>query len=398
MAAVIKASNESPLTAAQLVEFQQRAAVYDRENTFFTEDWETLRESGYLLMPVPEELGGLGYSLAEVAAEQRRLAYYAPADALAVNMHFYWVGVAADLWRQGDLSCEWMLREAAAGEVFAAGHAEPQGGYDHPALYANTKARRVDGGYCFTGRKCFGSLTPVWTRLGLHGVDDSDPDNPKIVHAFMARDAEGYEIVETWDTLGMRATQSQDTVLDSVFVPDKYIPRVIPAGFAGADAFILSIFAWALTGFANVYCGLARSAFDRVVASVGKKKVNTMLRSYAWHAEVQHAVAEMAMKLEGIEALLDRTAADWSDGVDHGGMWPAKIVGTKCHVVENAWQVVDKAFELAGGFAVFKASPWERILRDARLGLIHPANGALAREIVAKSHLGLDLDEQPRWG
>ena len=74
MAAVIKTSNESPLTAAQLVEFQQRAAVYDRENTFFTEDWQTLRDSGYLLMPVPEELGGLGYSLAEVAAEQRRLA------------------------------------------------------------------------------------------------------------------------------------------------------------------------------------------------------------------------------------------------------------------------------------------------------------------------------------
>jgi len=398
MVAVMKPGNETLLTVEQLEEFQARAATYDRENTFFTEDWEVLKDSGYLLMPVPEELGGLGYSLAEVEAEQRRLAYYAPPDAVAVNMHLYWVGVAADLWRQGDKSCEWLLREAAAGEVFAAGHAEPTGGYDHPVLYANTKAQRVDGGYCFTGRKCFGSLTPVWTRLGIHAVDDSDPDNPMIVHAFMPRDADGYEIIDTWDTMGMRATQSQDTVLDSVFVPDKYIPRVVPTGFAGADAFVLNIFAWALLGFANVYCGLARSAFDRAVAGVGKKKVNTMSRSYAWHAEVQHSISEMAMKLEAIEALLDRTASDWSEGVDHGGMWPAKLVGTKCFVVENAWQVVDKAFEMGGGFAIFKASPWERILRDARLGLIHPANGPLAREIVAKSHLGLDLDETPRWG
>lgn len=398
MAAVIRPSNDSPLTTGQLENFAERAATYDRENRFFDDDWEDLKSSGYLHMPIPEELGGLGFTLAEVLAEQRRLAYYAPADALAVNMHLYWVGVAADLWRDGDTSCEWILREAAAGEVFAAGHAEPQGGYDHPNMYSNTKAERVDGGYCFTGRKSFGSLSPVWTRFGLHGLDSSDPDRPRIVHGFLTRDAEGYEIVENWDTLGMRATQSHDTVLDSVFVPDRYVARTVPTGFNGADKFVLAIFAWACLGFGNVYCGLARNAFDRILKSLGTKKVNTMQRSYAWHAEAQHAVADMAMKLEAIEALLDQTARDWSEGIDHDAMWAAKIVGTKCFAVETAWQVVDKAFELAGGFGIFKASPWERIIRDARLGHIHPANGFLAREVVAKSHLGLDLDELPRWG
>jgi len=39
-------------------------------------------------------------------------------------MHNYWVGLVADLWRAGDKSNEWLLREVAAGEVFAAGHAE----------------------------------------------------------------------------------------------------------------------------------------------------------------------------------------------------------------------------------------------------------------------------------
>ena len=40
----------------------------------------------------------------------------------------------------------------------------------------------MDGGYTMTGRKSFGSLTPVWTRLGLHGMDTSDPANPRIIH------------------------------------------------------------------------------------------------------------------------------------------------------------------------------------------------------------------------
>ena len=75
-------------------------------------------------MAVPTEFGGLGLTLAEVCREQRRLAYRAPATALATNMHVYWTGVAADLYRMGDRSLTWMLEEAVAGEVFAAGHGE----------------------------------------------------------------------------------------------------------------------------------------------------------------------------------------------------------------------------------------------------------------------------------
>src|SRR5215467_10857068 len=122
----------------------ERVPVYDRENRFFDEDFEELREAGYLKLAVPTELGGLGMSLAEVAREQRRLAYYAPATALGVNMHIYWTGVAADLWRAGDRSLEWLLRATAAGEVFAAGQAES--GNDIPILLSTTKAERVDGG------------------------------------------------------------------------------------------------------------------------------------------------------------------------------------------------------------------------------------------------------------
>jgi alkylation response protein AidB-like acyl-CoA dehydrogenase len=204
-------------------------------------------------MAIPREFGGLGMNLAEVGRETRRLAQYAPATALALNMHNYWVGDAADAWRGGDTSLEWILREAAEGEVFAAGHAEH--GNDIPGLLSTTTAERVNGGYKFTGRKSFGSLTPVWTRLGFHGMDASDPKAPKIVHAFMPRDTAGYTIKETWDVLGMRATRSDDTVLDNVVIPDKYIARVIPAGAAGVENFVLGFFTWALVGFGNIYYG-----------------------------------------------------------------------------------------------------------------------------------------------
>src|SRR6476646_11076627 len=132
----------------------ERAATYDRENRFFHEDFEELRQAGYLNLALPREFGGPGLSLADVCNEQRRLAYRAPATALATNMHIYWTGVAADLARRGDESLRWLLEEAAQGQVFAAGHGEA--GNDRPLLYSTTRAERVDGGYRFFGRKMFG--------------------------------------------------------------------------------------------------------------------------------------------------------------------------------------------------------------------------------------------------
>ena len=105
------------LTDEMLARFDERAATYDRENRFFTEDFEELRESGYLKVAVPQEYGGSGLGLDEVSQLQSRLGYHAAPTALAVNMHIYWTGVASDLLKQGDTSLVWLLEKAGEGEI-----------------------------------------------------------------------------------------------------------------------------------------------------------------------------------------------------------------------------------------------------------------------------------------
>jgi alkylation response protein AidB-like acyl-CoA dehydrogenase len=196
----------------------------------------------------------------------------------------------------------------------------------------------------------------------------------------------------------MRGTRSYDTVLEGAFVPDKYIARVVPAGAAGIDHFVLAIFAWGVLGFATVYYGLAQRALDWTIENVKKKTSVGMSRSMAYNAEVQHAVAEMVIEMESIGPHLDKVVQDWSDGVDYGHGWGSKIVAAKYRVAEGGWRIVDTAMELAGGFGIFKAAGLERLFRDARLGRIHPANAFLTHEFVAKTALGINPDEQPRWG
>jgi alkylation response protein AidB-like acyl-CoA dehydrogenase len=299
--------------------FAERSGGYDRENRFFHEDFEDLRDAGYLTIPVPKELDGAGLTLAEVCREQRRLGYCAPATALGINMHLYWVGVAADLWRQCDCSLEWMLSEAMAGEVFNAGHSER--GNDLPVLLSTSKAERVDGGFRITGHKMFGSLMPVWTRMGLHATWADAEGGPKVVHALLPRNYDGWPMVETWDTMGMRATRSDDTLLEGAFVPDKYIARMLPAG---ADNFIVAMFAWSLLGFGNIYCGIAQRAIDLALPGIKSKGSLGLSRSMAYHPEIQHTVAEMMLAFEPIAPHLEKVAEDWSQGVDHGAAWPAK--------------------------------------------------------------------------
>jgi alkylation response protein AidB-like acyl-CoA dehydrogenase len=382
------------LTDEMLQRFGQRAPGYDRDNRFFQEDFDELRSAGYLKLAIPKDLGGFGYSLAQVAEQQRRLAYRAPATALAINMHIYWTGVAADLRRMGDNSLEWLLREAAAGEVFAAGHGET--GNDLPVFLSTSKAERVDGGYRITGHKMFGSLSPVWTRLGVHAMDTSDPAAPRIVHAFMPRNTPGYRIAETWDTLGMRATRSDDTYLDGAFVPDRYIARIVPAG--ALDPFIGSIFANALLNFGAIYYSIAERARDLAITSARKRTSLAVSRSMAYHPEIQHLFSEMTLEMEAMKPHLDQICADWSNGVDHGAAWPMKIVSTKFHCVEGAKRVVDLAMTASGGGGMFRSNELERLYRDVRAGGFHPANTMLTHEIVGKTTLGIGLDEQPRWG
>ena len=390
----IKTESRTELPTDMLERFRARAGELDRTNTYFHDDLAELREIGYLAAAVPAEFGGWGYSLADMVASQRRLARYAPATALAMTMHTYWVGMAVQLHGWGDSSLDWVFQVALDGDVIAAGHAET--GNDIPVLLSTCKAERVEGGYVLTGRKQFGSNGPVWKWLGAHAMDVDAPGGPQVVHAFVERNSPGVTVVETWNTMGMRATQSHDTVLDGVFVPDVRIGCVTPAG-DGTDPFVVALAMWPLPLIATVYVGIAERALDLAVSGAQRKTSIAVERgAYAYHPMIQHQIAEMYLELDAAGATVDRFADEWVAGTDHGDAWVPKVYSMKWRAVEAAKKVLDIALDVSGGGGMFKGNELERLYRDVRCGGFHPGNDAIAHEAVGKALLGV-LDEQPRW-
>ena len=377
-----------------LERFRARAAHHDTLGRYPADDLAELVSAGWLTAPAPAEFGGLGLDLAAVAAEQRRMARYAPATALSTSMHLYWVGLAADLHRFGHPFGARILSWVADGEVLASGHAEV--GNDVPLALSTTRAERVQGGWRLHGRKLFGSLGPVWDRIGFHAMDATGPTGPVVVHGFIGRNAPGVTVVETWDAQGMRATESHDTVFDGAFVADGDVLAVVPAGPSN-DPAVGAMAVWALTLISNVYLGLAERAMELAIADAGQKTSIALAGgTLAHHPYVQHQVADMHLELAAARAVLDRLASDWVSGVDHGPAWPIQVFTAKWRAATAALRVVDLACEVSGGGSFRRGGELERLSRDVRGARFHPGTDAFTHEAIGKALLGID-PAGPRW-
>jgi alkylation response protein AidB-like acyl-CoA dehydrogenase len=363
-----------------------RAAGYDEANAFFHEDLADLADAGYLKMFVPADWGGQGYSLQQVSQAQIRLAAAAPATALAVNMHLVWTGVARVLAARGDDSLDYVLREAGAGEIFGFGVSEA--GNDQVLFDSRTQAVPQDGGgYRFTGTKVFTSMSPAWTRLGIFGRDDTG-EEPQLIWAFIDRDAPGCSIKEDWNTLGMRASQSNTTVLDGVAARADRVFRKLPVG-PNPDPLIFGIFACFEILLASVYAGIGQRAVELAVEAAQRRtSLKHGGRPLAQDPDIRRKVAGAAMAMDGIHPQLQVLSGDVDRLADHGGLWFARLAGLKVRTTETARTAVELAIRVAGGSSYFRGSELERLYRDVLAGVFHPSDDESAHNTVANAWLG----------
>jgi alkylation response protein AidB-like acyl-CoA dehydrogenase len=367
-------------------EFSERAGEHDRDGSFPFENYERMREEGFLGLTVPEELGGMGAGLLDLILAQERLAAGDGSTALAVNMHVSPIGQLASLWRvSGDERLADVLRRAADGRlVYASMSAEPG---DPILMNSTTTARPVDGGYRVTGKKIFGTESAVCTEFSTRALVDDPDDGPTVIFFRLPRDVEGMTVKETWDVMGMRATQSNDFELDDVFVPEEAVFHRYPANhFDGT--MLKTVWGWAMPTFGAVYLGIGAGAmmFAQELTHKMKKADNP---------EVQHLFAEMEVLLETARAVLYRhahemeTGALYTDLTVQEGM--AKAVLTKYVATNNACAIVDRAFHVVGGAGYFRRFPLERMYRDVRAGPIMPYNNLEAHDLFGRTSLGIEI-------
>lgn len=366
--------------------FATRAAEHDRESTFPFENYADMRAAGYLGLTIPEELGGRGADLGEMLLAQERLAMGCGSTALAVTMHVSPLGQVGALWRLNqDERLGQFLREAATGEVVYASMTAERG---HSILMtSNTVATPVDGGYRVTGDKIFGTESAICTHFSsMARVDDPDGGSRVIIFR-LARPVDGMEVKDTWDTMGMRGTLSNDWSMRDVFVPEDAVFHSYPVDHF--DSVLLRMtWSWAMPAFGAVYLGIAGGA-------MAYARDQVQARGREDDPAVQTAFAEMEILLETARAVLWRHTDEVASGdlfeqfTVQEGM--ARTMLTKHVPCNNAIRIVDLALEVVGGAGFFRRSPLERMYRDVRAGVIMPYNNPEARSLFGRNALGIEI-------
>src|SRR5688572_7603823 len=184
------------------------AARHDTDGTWVQESFDHVRDAGLLTIGVPVELGGDGATIREVALVQRELARHCGSTALASAMHQHVTAFTAWRYRRGLPGAEATLRRVAGEGIVlvstgGADWTDPRG-----------TAVKVDGGYVVSGRKVFASQSPVGTVMSTMFTYDDPERGLRVLNLAIPFADPHVDVLDTWDTLGMRGTASNDIVID----------------------------------------------------------------------------------------------------------------------------------------------------------------------------------------
>lgn len=355
-----------------LERIHSRADRYDRENEFPFEDYEELKEAGYYGAFVPKEYGGAGLTLAEIAREQTRLAKAAPGTALGINMHQIIVGLGRHMVSRGNMKGEQILRGAAAGELYGFGISEPAN--DRVLLGSLTEARPDgQGGYSFYGKKVFTSLAPAWTKLMTFGRDSVSEDGPKSVFALLSREGGGFQILNDWDTLGMRATQSNSTILEGAHADEDAVLTRIDEG-PSLDPVFLGIYANFEILLAATYAGIGDRAVEVAVETVKKRRSVMNDAPYSDDPDIRRIIATAAVEMDGIHPHIEHISNAFDAFEDRGFLWLPQLSAVKHRAAEAALFSVQQAVRACGGSSYYNSRELSRLYRDVVAGLFQPSD------------------------
>ncbi|WIG60130.1 MAG: Acyl-CoA dehydrogenase [Ktedonobacterales bacterium] len=358
--------------AAPLAErFAARALAHDADASFPLENIADLRESGLLALTVPETYGGLGANELEHTLVIERLAWGDASTALALGMHLSNIGQMAEggLWPERfPALCREIVEDGA---MLNAAQAEPElGSPSHGGVPATTAQPDPAGDWRITGRKIYTTGAPALRYfLVLAALDE--PGEPVRLGSFLVpSDALGLRIEKTWDAMALRASGSDDLVLEDARVGADALLDVRPVGAPDPRA-ALGL-PWGALTLGAIYTGVALAARDEAVHFAATRIPTALGKPIGELPTVRQKLGEIEALLLASHRLLYGLAADWVETPELRPVLRAQGGLVKSITTNNAVRVTDLALRITGG-AGLQREPMrlERLFRDARAGLIN---------------------------
>ncbi len=247
------------------------------------------------------------------------------------------------------------------------------------------RVRPVPGGYRLSGRWGFssGSAHCTWVILGAV-VPAAEPDGQPEPRNFLVP-RHDYQIVENWDVMGLRATGSNDILIEDAFVPEYRTLRerdmfeIRCPGHARNPSPLYHI------PFAQIFnrtvsstsLGTLARALGVFVDATREKRATYTGERLARDTTIQYAVAEVERILDEQVMVLQR---DGRELLEHaaGNTWTlerrAALGYSTTAMVSRCVQGIDKLMEFSGAKALFRGNIIQQAFLDIHCARAHVAN------------------------
>lgn len=276
---------------------------------------------------------------------------------------------------------------------------DPDVGIASGIAYFQGRGRRVGGGLELSGKWGFSSGVDVsaWNMLACV-VYDGEGENARAVDWVMSMvPRRDYEIIDDWQTLGMRGTGSRSVRIEKAFVPAHRVCSMAVAmpghEFPGLKVHTNPIYKIPLAGFGGYgiggcMIGNAQGALDEVIEHVKARSTAYTGAKMRDFQSVQYRVSLAAGKIDAARQWLRHDCMEANDVVNAGGTFDTlskiKYRRNAAMAVKMATEAVDILHEMMGAHGIYDSAPLQRRFRDA-----HAAAG----------HINFSMDAQlPSWG
>jgi acyl-CoA dehydrogenase len=369
------ATSSWELLGNMLPRFAARAAEADERDAFVGENFVELKAAGLMGAGVPDELGGGGSSVSELADMLRAIAHSCSSTALAFSMHTHQVATNAWRWKHAGAPVDGLLRRVAAENL----HLLSSGGSDW--LQGSGTATKVDGGFLINGRKVFSSGAPSGDLLMTSAVYLDPQAGTQVLHFGVPMKAAGVKLIDTWRTLGMRGTGSFDIELKDVFIAEAAIGGRRPQGKWHPLFHTIAMVAFPLIYAA--YVGVAEAAREKVVKLVSARPS---------HHDTVRLIGRIDTELALARLALDDMIAT-AENAQPGPATTNRSMTNRALAARGVLAVVELAMEAVGGAGFYRSTGLERLFRDAQAARYHPLRDAAQQLYAGRSALGLDIDD-----
>lgn len=299
-----------------------------------------------------------------------------------------------------DPAAGWVLQAANTGDWFGArfpdeGVAEIYGG-DPDALMAAAfhpplSGAAVEGGYRVTGRRPLASTVHDSEWLFVTAIVGEGAVAGVVPTAEVT-------IVDSWYSLGMRGTDSNDVVLEDVFVPERrtfpLMPGFTPGAHYGGPLYRMSVVAALTMVLAPIALAIAREAIEALREIAPTRVALGSTRALRDRSVAHNRLGRAEGLVRAGRALLHATLEEsWQRAV--AGETPtleqrAGDLLAGAHAVASAVEAVDLVYGLAGSSAIYERSPIERDFRDIETIRHHGFVCESRLETVGQVLLGVD--------